>query len=193
MNRAVVFGSIATAVTVSAAIPYAIGLFRGSVRPHFFSWFIWGVTTGIAFAAQVSSHAGAGAWATGAGTVSAFTVAAVSLWIGEKNFTLGDKLSLAAAIVAIVLWILSRNPLYSVILVTAIDAIGYYPTMRKSWSDPRHESATTFSIMALCNFCALFALENYSLVNWLYPFGMTLCNGALVALILFRRKVIAEN
>ena len=190
MNRAVIFGSIATFVTVSAAIPYAIGLFRGRVRPHFFSWFIWGITTGIAFAAQVSSHAGAGAWATGAGTVSAFAVAAVSLWIGEKDITLGDKLSLAAAMLAIALWKLLHNPLSSVILVTAIDAIGYYPTLRKSWSDPWHESAATFSIMALCNFCALWALENYSPVNWLYPLGMTLCNSMLVALILLRRRKV---
>ncbi len=190
MNHNYIFGFIATFGTLAANIPYVIGLFCGSVRPHFFSWLIWGFTTGIAFSAQLASHAGAGAWATGAGTFAAFAIALLALLRGEKNITLGDKLSFMAALVAVILWLILRNPLYSVILVTAIDAIGYYPTMRKSHNDPYHESATTFSIMAFCNFCTILALENNAPVNWLYPLGMTFCNASLVILILLRRQTL---
>jgi len=41
-----------------------------------------------------------------------------------------------AALAAIPLWLLTRTPLYSVVVVTVIDALAYVPTFRKSWHRP---------------------------------------------------------
>ena len=41
-------------------VPYLWGMYQGKVRPHAFTWLLWGLLTAIAYAAQLSDHAGAG-------------------------------------------------------------------------------------------------------------------------------------
>ena len=44
---------VAVAITVFGTVPYAIGMLRGQIRPHAFTWLVWTVTTLIAFVGQL--------------------------------------------------------------------------------------------------------------------------------------------
>lgn len=165
---------------------YFVSIFQDKTRPHAFSWFIWGTISSIGFAAQFAEGAGAGSWARGFGAVTCFLLVAVSLFKGERHITRTDWLTLAVALTAIPLWILTKTPVWSVILVCAIDTIGYIPTLRKSWLKPREESAVSYGFSCCGALFSLLAVEHYTLSTWLYPAVLVTTNGAMAGFLILR-------
>lgn len=188
MNYKDTLGFSATILAFISYIPYLRDIFSGSTKPHAFSWLIWGSLTAIGFAGQVADSAGAGAWVTGFTALVAFFIFAVSLIKGERNIVLADWLCLLGAVIALALWAITKGPLLSVILITIIDALGFFPTFRKSYSKPYEETLSTYLLSGLKFVIAFFALTNVSLVTYLYPFSLVLMNWAFVIMLMLRRK-----
>lgn len=44
-----IWSTIAILLTVWGYAPYLIGIYKGTIQPHYFSWLIWGLTTCIVF------------------------------------------------------------------------------------------------------------------------------------------------
>ena len=187
------FGALSVALGLWASASYFYGLWKYKFRPHFFSWFIWTLLTGIALAAQIYDSAGAGSWVMALTAASCGVVTILALFIGEKKITRGDWIAFLAALMAIPVWVATNNPLYAVILVTAIDALGFYPTFRKSWVDPYSDSAFSFSLHAIKFIPSIFAMEKISAVNLTYPLALVALNGGFAVMLLARRNVIKQN
>jgi hypothetical protein len=143
---------------------------------------------GIVFLAQLSKGAGAGAWVTGFSAAACVLIAGLFVTRGEKNITKSDWLAFVGAIITIPVWYFTHDPLWAVILATAIDAMAYYPTFRKSYFKPYEENFFTYSMDTFKWIVALFALGNYSATTMLYPLFLLLANSALVSMILWRRR-----
>ena len=45
------YGYLSIAIVTIATVPYLIGVVRGKIKPHAFSWLIWALVAGIAAAA----------------------------------------------------------------------------------------------------------------------------------------------
>jgi hypothetical protein len=184
-------GLIAIVIAVAGYIPYFRDLFSGKTKPHAFSWLIWGLLTAIAFAGQIAGHAGAGSWVMGFTAFTTFVI--FSLFYGEKNITRSDWLCLILALSAIPLWIATRHPVASMILVTVIDALGFWPTFRKSYSKPNEETAFTYFLSGAKFFLSLVALDRYSIVTWLYPVSLVIMNWGFVLMALIRRHKLLSK
>ena len=50
-----ILGIVAILLTLIAVIPYIRDILLNKIKPHAFSWFIWGLVTLIIFAAEISS------------------------------------------------------------------------------------------------------------------------------------------
>ncbi len=59
------FGILSLIPAVAAYVIYFRHLLAGRVKPHAFSWLIWGILAGNGFIAQFVAGAGLGAWVTG--------------------------------------------------------------------------------------------------------------------------------
>jgi hypothetical protein len=191
MTTAALFGFLSVAAMIAARLTYFQSIWQGKTQPHAFSWLIWGVISSIGFAAQFAEGAGAGSWARGFGALTCFVLVGISLFRGEKNITRGDWITLIVALSAIPLWILTKTPLWSVILVCVIDTVGYLPTIRKSWTKPQSESALSYCLGSLGALLTLLAIENYTMATWLYPAVLVASNGAMAVFLLKRRLRLA--
>ncbi|MBS3166373.1 hypothetical protein J4444_04580 [Candidatus Woesearchaeota archaeon] len=172
---------------------YFYKIFTHKTKPHAFSWFLWALLPGIAFAVQVSKHAGAGAWVTGISALICFVIFLLSLWYGQRKFSRLDWLFLGIALVALIWWQITNDPTLSIILVSLADAFGFIPTIQKSYSKPDEESVTLYALSFIKWIIALLALESYSLATWLYPASLVLTNGIFVSLVLIRRKQLSKK
>jgi hypothetical protein len=188
MNLQILLGALATLIGLISYIPYFRDIFNGKTKPHFFSWFIWALLTGIAFIAQVVDDAGPGAWVTGLTAFICLLISILALRKGEKNITKSDWMCFLAALVGIVIWIKTNDPLFAVIVVTFVDAIAYIPTFRKSYYKPQEETLIKYELATLKFFIALFALQSLTVTTWLYPASLVLTNGAFVVMNIARRK-----
>lgn len=172
---------------------YIFSIFKGKTRPHFYTHFVWAILTFIAFFAQVHDGGGAGAWATGATALTILATAILALKYGTKDITRSDKISLVAALLAIIPWLLTDNPLWSVILVTLIDMLAYYPTLRKSWNKPDEENLTSYTLGAIKFGLSVAALSNFTFITTLYPVAIILANIVLISICVWRKKVIFSS
>lgn len=188
MEYKIFLGYLTIIIAVIGYAPYFRDIFEGKTKPHVFSWFIWGLINVIAFFAQAVGHGGAGTWVTAFTAVACLTIAVLSFRNGEKDFSTVDWLSLGGALLAIVLWLITSQPLLSVILVTAIDAIGFIPTFRKSYSKPHEETVIMFASAALKFGISILALGSLTLTTALFPASLVLTNTALAVMLVWRRR-----
>lgn len=184
-----ILGGTAVALGLLGYVFYVRGILQGKVKPHAFSWFVWGLLTAIAFAAQISEGGGAGAWVTGVTALCSFGFAAVGLGASSRTFiSKSDWIFFISSLLTIPIWYFTGNPLWSVIIITFVDAVAFAPTFRKAYFNPETENGWTYSLSGLKFVVALFALESFTWTTALYPASLVLANLAFVLMLGWRRK-----
>jgi hypothetical protein len=192
MSYKEVLGIIASVIAVISYIPYLRDILANKTKPHAFSWLIWSLLTGIAFFGQLAGGAGPGAWVNGFTTVICFIIFIFGLLKGRANIVFIDWISLAGAGIAILFWLVTKGPLLSVILVTLIDALGFFPTFRKSFTKPHEETLITYVLSSFKYIFSLFALQTVSMVTALFPLYLVFANGLFVVMVLIRLKQLRK-
>ncbi|MER2519932.1 MAG: hypothetical protein ABTQ34_04490 [Bdellovibrionales bacterium] len=186
-------GILSLLISVAHYAPYLHAISKGTAKPHAFSRLIWGITASVAFLGQLADGGGPGAWATGVIALASFLIAALSYNGCRKcrQIRRSDWIALSVALSAIPLWLVTRDPLWSVALVTFVNIVGYAPTFRKSWSLPHEEMIYAFLVGCLKAVVSLWALDHYSVVTMIYPLSFCICDAVLVAMLLWRRKQLS--
>jgi hypothetical protein len=188
------FSAAAIALTLAAFYPYIRDILRGSVRPHVFSWVIWALTTGVVFCAQLQEQGGAGAWAIGvSAAITTFIAGLAFAKRADISISRLDWLFFACALLSLPLWYFTADPLGAVVLLTAVDLLGFGPTLRKAWQQPHAESPQFFALFLLRNVLVVLALERYVLTTWLFPVAVALACALVIAFILLRRRHVVPG
>ncbi len=95
-------GGLAIALTFIAYFPYIRDIQRGKVKPHVFSWVIWGTTTTIVFFAQLAGKGGFGAWPTGvSGAITIYVAWLAFVKKSDDEITRADWLFFITAMSAL--------------------------------------------------------------------------------------------
>ncbi len=189
---------LSAAISIGTIIYYSKTILSGKIKPHMFTWLIWGLVTGVVAATQISSKGGPGSMLAVIVTVNCFIVAGLSFYKGDRNFSLEDKICLVGCIIAIAIWPMMKAPLLSLVIVTLIDTAGFYPTLKKSYKEPREENLIVFFFYGLAYLISVFALEKVSWLTSLYPIAIGLSALGMVGFLAVRRyqlghKIIHEK
>ncbi len=161
---------IAFVLTFYAFYLYIRTILDGRTHPHVFSWLIWGIITSIVFVAQLADGGGMGAWPMGVSGLITLGIAGMAyMRRADISITRADWVFFLLALSSIPIWVLTDNPLWSVILLTLIDLLGFIPTFRKTYYAPFSEPLTFAGILAVRNGIIILALEHYSVTTVLFP------------------------
>lgn len=183
--------AIAIAITCLAFFPYIKNIYRNEVRPHVFSWIVWGITTFVVFLAQIEAHGGVGAWPIGVSGAITIFVACLAFWKrGDVSITKSDWFFFVAALSSLPFWFFTADPLWAVVILTLVDLLGFGPTYRKAYSSPRSESLLFFGLFTARNIIVIGALESYSVTTVLFPAAIAAASALLMAIILLRRRML---
>src|SRR5579884_981608 len=99
MQLKLFFGILSLIPAAVAYYFYFRDMFGGKIKPHAFSWLIWGTLAGNGFVAQVGAHAGIGAWTTGVTSVASLAICLFALRIGGTKPSRFDWTLLALALI----------------------------------------------------------------------------------------------
>ena len=183
------FGFLAVAFCLINLGLYSITILKGKTKPHAFSWLLWAVVMGTVCVAQFLNNAGAGSWQTGVSALMCLAIGILALFYGERKGTLTDWIAIGLAVSAIPIWLITKNAMLSVVLLTIIDGLGFYPTFRKGYVLP-HEENVWRPFRATLSFAAAFlAIEHYSFTTALYPASMILIEFCLGVMLVARRRI----
>lgn len=183
----ILLGIMAALLSIAAHVPYTRALLKGTNKPHIFTWIIWTVLTCIACAAQIAGNAGPGAWSTAVTVLMCLIITALTFRHGSRDITRSDWCMFIGGLAAIPVWMLTSNPLWAVLIVTAIDALAFAPTWRKSWSKPYEEEISMYGVNVVRHMIAITALSQYALVTALYPAMLLIMNAGMYAMLRARR------
>jgi len=187
------WGGIAVVLSLAGLLPYLYGMFKGKLKPHLFTWLLWSLMTVIAAAAQILGGAGAGAWPTLITAVLCVVILIGSFFCGEKNITRSDWVMLGLGLLAIPLWLVTKDPTASIILVTFIDLSAFVPTFRKAWHKPWEESLNNCLTSLAKHACTLFALDQVNIVTALFPAAILLANVGISTMLIMRRRQLGAR
>ena len=176
---------------MASLVQYAWLSLKKIVIPHPFSWFIWTFCAATVCVAQYVSNAGPGAIVTAFTTVGSAFIMALSLISGRKIHVKPAELRiLFSSILACVMWALTANPLYAVLLITIADTLGYYSTLRKVYLAPFSESISYYYLAGIKFVPSLFIFDSYSFTNLFFPISMVFVNFLAAICIAHRRRVL---
>ncbi len=167
-------------------------MYRRETLPHIFSWFNWGLITAIAATAQINLNGGPSAWVLCFVSGTCFFIAFLALFVGEKNITRSDWATFLGALGTIPVWQSTSNPLYALLILSFIDILSYFPTVRKSWNDPANEDAFSWFLSGLRYFMAVLAIPAYTFQTLFYPFFLMSCDWAFTLYLYWRGHEMAK-
>lgn len=188
-----ILGLVAVIIGVIGYIPYYRDIFSGKTKPHPFTWIGFGLLNGITFIVQVVTGGGPGAWVSGITTIATLGIATLAFTRGEKNITLFDWMCFGGALIGIVLWKLTSNPLWAVVIVTAADLLAFAPTYRKGFLRPYEETMTLYVLSVFKYLISIFALTTFNLTTAFFPVAIVIANLGIVFMLILRRKSLSAS
>ncbi|MBT8445582.1 MAG: hypothetical protein HKO62_00945 [Gammaproteobacteria bacterium] len=184
-------GAVAIAITCFAYVPYIRAILGGTIKPHVFSWIIWGSATFVVGAAQLDDGGGPGGFAIlVSGFISLIIALLAYLKRADISITMTDWLFLGSAMMSLPLWYLTSDPLWAVVILTVVDVLGFGPTVRKAYAFPHTESVSFFILFIIRNLVVIAALDNYSVTTLFFPAVVVVACIGLVTMLLVRRRAL---
>jgi len=184
--------AVAILLTFIAFFPYIRSIIKGTIKPHVFSWVIWGTTTFVVFLAQLKDSGGAGAWPIGvSGSIAIFIALLAYMKRADVIITKTDWLFFVSAMSSLPFWYFTSDPLWAVVILTTVDVLGFGPTVRKAYMLPHSESLLLFALFTARNLIVIMALENYSITTVLFPAAVAAACVLLMAMLVYRRLELA--
>lgn len=180
-------------LTLLALVPYIIDVIRKKTKPNIVSWFTWTLLTSIATAAAFQAGEPEAALLTLANAIGTFAIVILGLRNGIAKFSLFDALCQIGALIALALWLILDSPAIAIVGVVFIDFLGVLPTVRHSWISPEEETWQTFFLSTIAPCFTIASLQAYNIENLLYPTYLLLADGAVMCVILYRRKALGIN
>lgn len=181
---------VAILFALLAYINYFRDIFRGKTKPHAFTWLVWCTMSTVAFFSQVSDGGGVGTWVLAFTAIVDLIIFTLAIYKGKTDITNLDWFCLMGAFLGVSLFTFNNDPPMSLIIISAVDIIGFIPTVRKSLIRPYEETVVTFGFTSLKYFFAIMALENYTFITVYYPSVVALMNALFVILLLEMRERI---
>lgn len=109
-------------------------------------------------------------------------------WTGYyTEIRIVDFICLILSVLTIFIWIMTRNLVFSAVLLVFIDVVSCIPTLRKTWINPQTEDKIAWIISFLSIIFAFLAIENYSVLTALSP-GWNIIFNFSMAMLTFRNS-----
>ena len=170
---------------------YIKDILKGKARPHVFTWGLWSIIVFILFLLQLSAGASFGATPTLFVSLLCITVFILSLIKEEdKNIKPIDIVFLIVTLLTIPIWLLTKAPVLSTILLIIVYSFAGEGTIRKSWVDPYSETLSLWAINAFRALLSIFALSKFNFVTLAFPIAVFLGAITISSILIFRRNIL---
>jgi len=176
----------ASAVCVLVSyVPYLKDIFANRTKPERASWFIWTALGLIIFLTQLAQGASSSLLLPGFETVFTLIVFILSIKFGTGGVTKQDILGLIAAVIGLIIWFQTKQPIFALLTAIFVDLVGTVLTIIKTYQDPSSETLVTWVLVSLAGILSLLSVGRISLPLMIYPAYIFLANGATVLAIFY--------
>lgn len=151
---------LSSILIVMSPITYVVSIARGKSKPHRMTRFILAFVLTLNFISILAAHGNMGATIF-AGIIFAqgLIIFLMSIWRGMGGSSLFDYVCLGIAIVGIIGWKITGNPIVGILFSILADFSAYLPAFIKTWKYPHTESPWYYFLGVLASFFSLIAYK----------------------------------
>jgi hypothetical protein len=180
-----VLGGLSALLCAAAIVPYVSDTVRGATRPNSVTWFLWTLNGLILGYAQFSAGASWTLVVLVVSTASDALVAFLSLRYGQRHYGWVDGACFAMALIAVLAWWITANPLTAIVVGVLAEVFAVFPTILKTWRKPESETTSTYWLAAASVVASVAASTKFDLANLLYP-AYSIATSTTIALLTYR-------
>ena len=186
-------GYIAIATSLIGASFYIRDIFVGKTKPNFVSWFFWMLAPFIGTFLQLKAGAGLSVLPVFMAGFVPFLVLVAAFIKGNAywKITPFDIGCGVFSLLALILWILTKNTGLSILFAILADGVAAIPTLIKSWKFPETETAAGYMPGVFNNAVGLLIISNWTFS--IYSFGIYLIALNLMLIFFIYRKKLFQN
>jgi hypothetical protein len=190
MNFPLIMGIFATIFGLYATVPYVIAILKGKTKPHQFSWLIFVIMNGIVLFSQFFEGARESILITLTFFIGSLIIFLLSLKYGTRDTSKWDKLLLTFALLAIVIWMLTRSNEAAIWLTLVIDVIATSMIILKLRKKPKSEDPKAWIVATIAYVFTTLSLVGTPVgILYVRPLYGLICDLFLViAIFYFLRK-----
>jgi hypothetical protein len=185
------YGVLAGILQLVATAPYLRDILRGSTKPQRATWAIWATLSFVVLASQWASGATWSLALTIGQAVSCGAVFTLALRRGVGGVSPLELALLGIAALGVVGWQLAGDPTVATCSVVVADLVAVGLMLPKTYRQPGSETLATYAIGVVSTVFALAAVGSTALSLLIYPVYILFADGAVVAVILLRRRALA--
>ena len=184
------FAIIGAVIASLGGFYYLYETITGKAKPNRVTWLLWGLFPMIIFIAQRVQGVEGLSWVTFAAGFTPFLILLASFlnkkayWKTEPK----DYYLMAAAVVGIVLWLLTDNPNLAILFALAADLFAGLPTVIKAYKHPATESWIAYGISAVGFGLSILSIQTFSFESAAFVIYLFIING-LLAYFASRKKI----
>lgn len=181
---------VASGLALVQVVPYLISIIRRRTKVSLTSYLIWAAVEVQGAAAYVLMNGAAPAtWPRIAFSLTGLCVLILALRLGQRApVTTFEKVSLVVAVVAGVVWAVSRSPLVSLYVSVLVSVIAYGTTLRKLHAMPGTEDPTSWALTSAASALNVAVLTSLAPNASAIPVVSLAGSGAVVALIWWQTR-----
>lgn len=173
---------ISAGLSLTGALVYIRDMFRGKSKPNLVTWGLWAFAPLIATIAALSADADG--WATVRIFISGFgpLLVFISAFIVPKSYwrlSRFDYICGVFSIIAILVWLVAKQPLLAILLLAVADLFATLPTIIKAWKYPETETLYTYFIGLFTASIIIPAIPVWNIENSAFQIYLLLANVAL--------------
>ena len=137
----------------------------------------------------VFNGGGAAIWSQSAIAILGFTIFVVAFKNGgSREIRIGDLVCLSSAMLALLCWLVAKQPALAVTFIALSTVFSAIPTLRKSWSRPHEEAVPIWMIQTASYTFVICAVSQLSYTTVISPVANIIVNMSIAIIVLYRRR-----
>ncbi|MEY3470786.1 MAG: hypothetical protein RLZZ223_136 [Candidatus Parcubacteria bacterium] len=180
---------VGAGIHIIGTFDYIKATVRGETKPNRITWLLWSISPLIgAFASIVSGFnlASISVFSLGIAPLLVFIASFVNknaYWkLSKFDYTCGVFSALA-----LILWVITDNPLIAIIFAIISDILAGIPTLIKIYKSPQTETITPYITGIISSFSSLFAIKLWVLTEISFPIYLILIQSLHLSVFIYSK------
>lgn len=183
-----VLGILSIVLQFLSFIQYDIDILCRRTKPERAGFWIFALLDTVTLATQLTRGFSWSALLIAVSLLNALFVAFLSIKLGYGRFKKRDLISILIAVIGVVLWLITDEPIIAIIIVIAVDVAGFWLIVVKSWHKPQSETYVAWLLAGVSAVLAVIATGTLDLVVTGYVLYSAIANIGLALMLLYRKR-----
>lgn len=179
-----IFIVISSGLALISPLVYSQAILKGEAKPHRTTRLVLLIITALTTASLFAQNNNVAIYLAAVSTLQSILIFILSLKRGMGGWSKSDVICLIIAIVGIILWQVTKNPVIALYFAISADFTGMIPALIKTYKFPKTEVYSFFLLDVFAAGFSLLAIKTWTVEQYAYPIYIMLINLIMVILII---------